>query len=173
MAYNKYQDGKIYKIVCNETNEVYYGSCITSLNNRLWRHINEEHSRANTITAKQIIHRDNYEMLLIEDYPCNSLNELLQREQYYIENNECINKIKAYQSREEKLEYFKKYNANRKEKQAEYMKEYRNGPKREELLQKKREAGKNAPKIKCVCPHCNKEMLKKSLNRHLKNVHNM
>ena len=32
---NKYQEGKIYKIVCNITGEIYIGSTIKTLNDRL------------------------------------------------------------------------------------------------------------------------------------------
>ena len=30
-------------------------------------------------------------MVLLEDYPCNSLSELMERENYYIKNNKCLN----------------------------------------------------------------------------------
>ena len=40
---NKYQEGKIYKIVCNITGEVYYGSTIEKyLSSRLAKHKNKK-----------------------------------------------------------------------------------------------------------------------------------
>jgi hypothetical protein len=37
----------------------------------------------------------NCKIELVENYPCNSKNELMKREGYYIQNNECINKCVA------------------------------------------------------------------------------
>jgi len=84
----RYKNGKIYKIVCNETNEVYYGSTIIKLKYRINRHRN-----SNMCMSRQIINRNNYYYELIEDYSCNNKYELETRERWYIENNNCINKI--------------------------------------------------------------------------------
>jgi hypothetical protein len=45
-------------------------------------------------SASPIIERNNWTIELIEDYPCNNLHELLTRERYYIDNNECVNKVR-------------------------------------------------------------------------------
>jgi hypothetical protein len=91
----RYKNGKIYKIVCNETNEVYYGSTIESLTDRIRKH-NDKSCR-----SRQIISRNNYYYKLIEDYSCNNKYELNTRERWYIENNNCINKTIPTRTRKE------------------------------------------------------------------------
>ena len=84
---NKYQEGKIYKIVCNISGEVYIGSTKNTLENRLGKHICDTHCM-----SKQIIERGDYEIILIKNYPCNSRYELEEEEAKYIRNNNCINR---------------------------------------------------------------------------------
>jgi len=89
--------GIIYKIVCNETGEVYYGSTTQSLNNRMichksgckaWKLGNAGHS-----TSYNIIDRGNYAYVLIEAVECENKHQLHERERFYIQNNECINHV--------------------------------------------------------------------------------
>jgi len=81
-----YSQGKIYKIECKITYEVYYGSTVQSLSERI-RH----HKSDRNCTAINIIDRGNYTINVIEEVPCDTLQELEARESYYIRNNECIN----------------------------------------------------------------------------------
>tara|TARA_R110002020_G_scaffold402401_1_gene612577 strand:- start:176 stop:487 length:312 start_codon:yes stop_codon:yes gene_type:complete len=85
---NKYQQGKIYKIVCNITNEIYYGSTKKTLKERLRLHI-----LCRNCMSINIIDRGDYKIELIKDYPCNSKKELEEEESKYIRENECINII--------------------------------------------------------------------------------
>ena len=85
---NKYQQGKIYKIVCNITNEIYYGSTKETLKERLRLHI-----LCRNCMSINIIDRGDYKIELIKDYPCNSKKELEEEESKYIRENECINII--------------------------------------------------------------------------------
>ena len=83
-----YQLSKIYRIVCNETGEQYIGAtCQKKLCTRLAQHVSKKNC-----SSKGILERGNYSMLLIESYPCSSKDELHQRERYYIESLECVNK---------------------------------------------------------------------------------
>lgn len=86
----KYDLGKIYKIVCNITGEIYIGSTIQTLALRLATH---KHYN-NTCTSKQIIERGDYSIELIENYTCNTRDELHSRERYYIDTLTCINNNK-------------------------------------------------------------------------------
>jgi len=79
-----YQNSKIYKIVCDETNTVYFGSTTQSLSVRLAGHKSHKNCMVKDMTNPKIY--------LIEDYPCDRKEQLIMRERYYIENNECINK---------------------------------------------------------------------------------
>ena len=86
---NKYQNGKIYKVVCNITNEVYIGSTRRRLIERLWGH---KSVSARTVCNK-IIDRGDYKIVLIEKYPCNSKKELCIREGYWQSQIQCINEF--------------------------------------------------------------------------------
>ncbi len=116
-----YQNSKIYKIVCNNTGLVYYGSTTQKyLTNRLHQH----RQVYNTCTSRKIINGGNYDILLVENVNCNSKDELRARERFYIENNDCVNKVipgrtnKEWRiiNREKKKEYDKKYRTENKEK---------------------------------------------------------
>jgi hypothetical protein len=77
--------GYIYKIVCNLTNEIYYGKSNGKANQRL----NSHKCKSNESSSKQIIERGNYSFSIIEDNIEDNL--LTEREYFYIKNNECIN----------------------------------------------------------------------------------
>ena len=85
----RYKNGKIYQIVCNITNEVYIGSTKAYLSERMSKH-RDKHTTFDCI-SKQIIDRGDYDMELIETYPCRNKSELLWRERYYMETMKCIN----------------------------------------------------------------------------------
>jgi len=84
---NKYSRGKIYKIVDNTNGNVYYGSTVRTLSWRLTKH----KESGNKCMSKYIIENGNYNIILIENYPCESREQLESREAHYITNNECIN----------------------------------------------------------------------------------
>mmetsp|Transcript_32664 Transcript_32664/g.38318 ORF Transcript_32664/g.38318 Transcript_32664/m.38318 type:complete len:156 (+) Transcript_32664:95-562(+) len=92
-----YKNGKIYKIVCNETNEIYIGSTTQTLTDRLCQHVSKfKHNNPRACMSKQIIERGNYNIELIEEYSCNNKEELQIREQYHMQNVANINKQSAY-----------------------------------------------------------------------------
>ena len=98
---NKYQRGKIYKLSSNQTNLVYYGSTIeNTLTNRISGHRKNYKywgiGKKNYISSYEIVKYDDCKIVLVEAFPCKSIYELLAREQYYIDKNECVNKCKAY-----------------------------------------------------------------------------
>ena len=98
----RYQQGKIYKIVCNITNEIYYGSTIETLEERLRGH------KKKCCSSRNIIERGDYEMILIKNYPCNNVWELEEEEGKYIRENECINIAIPHRTQEEWREENKK-----------------------------------------------------------------
>ena len=99
---NKYQNGKIYKIHCNITNEDYYGSTIVTLPQRLAKHKYNKKCMSN-----KIIERGDYEIILIKIYPCNNVYELEEEEKKYILENECINNNIPHRTKNEYREEFK------------------------------------------------------------------
>ena len=65
------------------------------------------------------------EIILIEDYPCESNQELHEREQYHMDNTECINKYRASgEDMENRKRYQKEYRDNHRPKMREYSKEH-------------------------------------------------
>jgi hypothetical protein len=53
------------------------------------------------MTSFQILEKNNYDYSLVEAYACKSKDELHARERFYIEKNECVNKIVPTRSRKE------------------------------------------------------------------------
>ncbi len=91
-----YQLGKIYELVCLMTGKRYIGSTTKEyLSQRLAGHISESKSCKPT-RAKEIIEGNNYKILLIEAYPCNSKDELKAKEYEHMNKIECVNKIKNF-----------------------------------------------------------------------------
>ena len=114
----------------------------------------------NFCTSFKALEGGNYKIVLVENYPCNSKEELLKRERYFIENNECVNRnVPTRTNKEywvdyrvlnaEKLkQYLKNYNEKNKEKISENKRNYilLNFDKRKEYLKNYNE--KNKEKIK-------------------------
>jgi len=93
---NKYKHGKIYKICpinCTNDSDIYIGSTIQTLSDRMKEHINDISN--STITSSIVLKKygvDNCNISLIELFPCNSRNRLFNRESFYIQSNKCVNK---------------------------------------------------------------------------------
>ena len=142
-----YKNGKIYKIVCNTTGLQYIGStCNPYLSTRLAGHRSDYkmylQKKHNFISSFEVLKNENYEIILIENCPCETKDQLHARERFHIENNDCVNMIKnvglinelgnveykkkIYAENKEKIsESVKEYYAENKEKIAEYKKQYR------------------------------------------------
>lgn len=137
---SKYERGKIYKIVDNTNNNIYIGSTTKTLKVRL-----NEHKSGEYCVSREIIKNDDYDILLIENYPCDSRKQLEAREGFYIRNNDCINinipgrtdkeyyqdnkdiikeqsKLWYQDNKEKTLKYKKKYRENNREKNKLYSK---------------------------------------------------
>ena len=87
MADGRYANGKIYRLVNSVDNEEYVGSTCTTLAKRKSRH--KQHARTYTTRCVyqhlNAIGWDNVDIVLIEEYPCDSKMELERRERYWIE----------------------------------------------------------------------------------------
>ena len=128
-----YNNGKIYKIVCNITGDQYIGSTVQSLCVRKGGHVSDSTKEKQKCMVSTIILRGNYDMCLIENYPCTNKEELHKRERYYIESTQCINKRiptrtpreRYLDTREQVIDESKKYYWNNKDKKKEYDVAYR------------------------------------------------
>jgi len=109
-----YQLGKIYKIVDNTSEKVYIGSTCKTLKRRLSYHVYDYkyylQGKYSYVSSFEIIKNNDYEIILIEAFPCDYKDELLARERYWTKQIDCINKNKPGIYNElGKLEYQKEY----------------------------------------------------------------
>ena len=101
-----YQESKIYKLVCNKTDMIYYGSTTQPLYKRKAEHKKDfVNKKRRPLSSKKIIENGDYDIILVEDFPCERKEQLLSRERYYIDNNECINLERPITTLEEKKQY--------------------------------------------------------------------
>ena len=103
----KYDNGKIYKLIDNTNGNIYIGSTTQPLYKRKSQHKTD--AKRINCKSKSIIENGDYDIILIENYPCKSKEELLMRERYYMDNTDCINQVRCYISEDERKEYKKEY----------------------------------------------------------------
>jgi len=154
-----YENGKIYKIVNDELNLTYYGSTTQQLSKRKAKH----KCKSNDSNSKILFTTETKpEIFLVELFPCNTKEELLQRERFYIENNECINKNKPILTDEEKKEYVREMNNYHNLKDKDLKKKLR----KEKYKLNKNEILKELKK-KIIC-ECGAEISKSYKYQHIK-----
>lgn len=150
-----YSQGKIYKITADDM--TYYGSTIMTLQQRFNHH--KYNNGINICTSKSIIDTGKAIIELVENFSCQSKNELHIRERYWIENNECVNKVLPIQTQEERKEYEKQYRDEHRDKNLKYFNEYYKNNHDEQLTKSKqnyyknrdREIARMKTKITCEC----------------------
>jgi len=73
---------------------MYYGSTTETLKERKRCHIKDYkrflNGKRNYVTSFEIIKLGDWDILLVEDFPCNSKKELEAREGYYIKRDFCF-----------------------------------------------------------------------------------
>ena len=104
---NKFSKGKIYCIKNKLNNKSYVGSTISTLNERFGQHKSWSEKKATTLyKAFKEFGIDNFEITLLEEFPCKSRKELLERESHYIRSlntiDEGYNMYLAGRTREER-----------------------------------------------------------------------
>jgi group I intron endonuclease len=90
MAVNKYHGGKVYKIINNLNNEIYVGStCERLLSRRMGNHKCD--AKKETCKSRPLykhmneLGAENFRIVSLEDYKCDTIDQLQSREQYYID----------------------------------------------------------------------------------------
>ena len=139
-----YNNGKIYKII-NENNEIIYigSTCEIYLSKRY---------------AKHNYKSPNNKIILIENYSCNSKEELRKREQEVIEEyTNLLNKNRAYITEEQKIKNKIEYDKTRKD----YKKEHYN---------KNKKDINNKKLLKINCDICGCITSRNHLTRHKKTL---
>ena len=94
---NRFENSKIYKIVCNVTGLIYVGSTTLELNIRLSRHKSSYKrylaGKHAYITSFKVLENDDFDIHLIRSYDFDNNIDLLSKERYYIEKLNCVNKM--------------------------------------------------------------------------------
>ena len=160
----------------------YYGSTTQSLNQRFQVHKGDfklwKQGKKRCYSSFMLLEQgfDKVAIILVEDYPCNSKQELELREAHYIKNIPCINmkipsgivaeslqdyKKQYYQSNRDKLlEQNKQYKQANRDKLREYDKQYQQAN-RDKILEYQREP--------IVC-ECGAVVSRNSLARHRRTI---
>jgi len=147
-----YSKSKIYKIESSETDQIYIGSTCRSLKERLHEHKADYKSylkgNQHYITSFEIVKYADCYITLIEDYPCESKEDLLKREGKLIKRHDnVVNKKIEGRTHQESM---KQYYENNKAKIKESMKQYRDNNK-DKIKQHNKEYRENPTKIHCAC----------------------
>lgn len=179
--------GKIYKLVSNQTDQIYIGSTAQKyLCSRLHNHKSDykkhQNGKHRYVTSFDIIKLGDAKIILLEKYSCNSKEELTAREEYWRKKLEhkTVNKQVCSTGinlnyRENKQEYMKQYQQMNREKLLEYYKSrYQN--KKEQINKrnmdnyyKHRNERSEKAKAKTTCS-CGVEIRKADMNRHRRTV---
>ena len=91
-----YQNGKVYRIISNQTDRVYIGSTAATLSKRMAEHRSGHRSYLAGIGARtsssDIVQYDDATIVLVEDCPCENKEQLWARERFHVENTpNCVN----------------------------------------------------------------------------------
>ena len=177
--------GKVYKIEIND--KIYYGSTKQQLCKRQSRHNYNLRNNPIQLLYKTCIEENIEKIICIELYDGDDYKE---KEQSYIKNNISLNMRHSISSIERKKETHKKYIDSEKGKQTvarinkkhrdnhvEYYKELKAKYYLDNIEKWKTDEFKAKAKLryrlKAKCPHCDTEMLKNSINRHIKRKHSI
>lgn len=154
MEENKYNRGKIYKIVSDYTDKIYIGSTCNELYKRLSGHKRDLNSynkgQRRYVASFELLKHDDAQIILIENYSCKDKNELRARERYHYDLNtdRVCNKNKpmyyeneyndiAKKYREDHKEYFSNKNAEFRQNNPNYAKEWEENHKEARKEQKR------------------------------------
>ena len=95
--------GIVYIIECNITGEVYIGSTMRSLEDRYKQHW----KRNNRCSSRSIIERGNHMVRALEVVDTEDKTQLEIREQYWMNQYECVNQRMAYLNDEQRKQRLK------------------------------------------------------------------
>jgi hypothetical protein len=195
---NKYKNGKIYKIISKYTDMIYIGSTVKA---KLKTRLNEHRYSFNhngSMDSRNMFLWDDAEIKLIENYPCESKEQLTTREQYYMDlyPDYIVNVRKAYSDKKEynrnlyqkkkeegtlsirkdNKEYMKNWYKKNRERELEKAKQNREdySAEKKERDRKYRESEKGREKrranekLKKLCEYCDKLITKGNFHTHKK-----
>jgi len=149
--------GYIYQIYDNTNGNKYYGSTKQGLSKRLSKHRGDykdflNGKKVSNYTSFKILENEDFNISLVEKVEYNDKIELTARERFYIENNECVNKVipsrtqKEY--REANKDKIKQRHKEYREANKDKIKEYYEANKDKILEQHKEKYEQNKDKFK-------------------------
>ena len=166
-----YKNGKIYKLVSNQTDDVYIGSTCLKLCSRMAKHRCDykhfKEGKKHFVSSFDIMKFDDAKILLVEDFPCDRREQLLKREGEIIKNTQnCINRCVAGRTKKDRAIEFK-------EEIKQYMDQYRLQNKETLSAKKKVYYSENKDTIKerrlgVVTCECGIEIRKVNIAKHIK-----
>lgn len=185
-----YSNGKVYVIRNTENNNLYVGSTTQKLCNRMGKH-RRDATRKETPFYKAMteIGFDKFYIELVEDYPCETVEQLSRREGHWIRHYDTYkngyNSLIAGRTQQEYIEenkdlireYKKEHYNENKEREKEKQLRYREKNKARLLAKQEAYYEDNKKEIserrkkKGNCPHCQKEMQQYNIPRHINMCH--
>ena len=137
-----FENGKIYQIVNDFSDDIYIGSTCSPLSKRLYGHKTDcdkaRHAERRLLKLATEHGWHHFSIRLLECYPCEDNEQLRMREQYYIDKVKqdaphlCLNMINAYTSEADKYKMKRATKViwieNNRDKYNEYNKQYQQRP---------------------------------------------
>ena len=174
----RYENGVIYilKHKTDDTKEFYIGSTI-NFKKRCWEHkrrCNNQNSKKYNYKVYKYIREngrwDEWEIILLYDYPCKNKKEL------HLEEQKAVKEYKSTLNTRIPCRTLKEYYEDNKEKKIQQLKEYRkenkekNKQKDKEHYEANKEKINKKRKIKINCDICNAIVRKSEISRHKKSL---
>jgi len=106
-----YKNSKIYKLVSDKTEDIYYGSTVQPLEIRFRRHKSFYNVNKNYCPSFEVLKYNDCKIILVKNFKCSSKKELTKELYKIIKNNNCCNLTSKVwiKKREEYIKYYKKY----------------------------------------------------------------
>lgn len=179
---NRYNNGKIYKLVSNQTDKIYIGStCKERLCQRLAQHKRNynfwlKDNNNGYMSSYELFKLGNVEIVLLETINCNTKDELLKKEREYIDKYKdiLINKVRPTITKDERKEYQKEHYEDNKEEIKEKKKQYYEKNKDDFLEKSKKYREEHKDERKQYVKNynvINKEKIKEKRKDYFKNYH--
>ena len=116
-----YLKGKIYKLVNDNSDDVYIGSTCQSLAKRIGQHRREyqyylDGKCGNAASFKLFENGGKVSIVLIEEFLCDNKEQLHKQERYYVDLMKCVNKVLLDEKLSEQCKHNREKEAERKTK---------------------------------------------------------
>ena len=165
-----YSKNIIYKIVCDDLSvkDCYVGHTINMTKRKYTHksHCNNEKDKKHNLKIYQIIREnggwENWNMVLVEKFPCKDKHEACKRErEVYEELGAKMNTLRPYLTQEELKEQIKQHHKKYREEHQEKIKEYH-----KQYYQERKAEIAEKLKEKAECEYCSKLLSKQNMSRH-------